>query len=193
MGKVFLDTRQLCADNIQIPPDMLPALRSDHAGETGAVYIYRGILAVTRAPDVRSFACHHLATEQRHLETEQRHLEIMSQLLPREQHSRLLSLWRLAGWLTGMLPALFGPLAVYRTIDAVESFVDRHYEEQIELLRVRSSHQALRTLLQSCRDDELLHRDEARSHLQPAGPVGRLWERMVGAGSRAGVYLASRY
>ena len=100
---------------------MLPALRSDHAGETGAVYIYRGILAVTRAPEVRAFARHHLATEQRHL-------EMMTQLLPREQHSRLLPLWRVAGWLTGMLPALFGPLAVYRTIDAVESFVDRHYE-----------------------------------------------------------------
>ncbi len=186
MGKVFIHTRQLCAEDIEIPQEMLPALRSDHAGETGAVYIYRGILAVTRSSEVRSFARHHLATEQRHL-------EIMAQLLPREQHSRLLPLWRFAGWLTGMLPALFGPLAVYRTIDAVESFVDRHYEEQIELLRTRSSHESLRALLQSCRDDELLHRDEARSHLQSAGLFGQLWVRMVGAGSRAGVYLASRY
>ena len=164
----------------------MPALRSDHAGETGAVYIYRGVLAITRASEVRAFARHHLVTEQRHL-------EMMTQLLPREQQSRLLPLWRLAGWLTGMLPALFGPLAVYRTIDAVESFVDGHYEEQIELLRLRPSYQPLLTLLQSCRDDELLHRDEARSHLQSAGLFGQLWVRMVGAGSRAGVYLASRY
>ncbi len=28
----------------------LRELRSDHAGETGAVYIYRGVLAVTRLP-----------------------------------------------------------------------------------------------------------------------------------------------
>ena len=186
MEKALLDTRQLCSDAMHIPHDMLPALRSDHAGETGAVYIYRGILAVTRDPDVMAFARHHLATEQRHL-------ELMAQLLPREHYSRLLPLWRLAGWLTGMLPALFGPLAVYRTIDAVESFVDRHYQEQIEQLRARSSHQALRELLQSCRDDELLHRDEARSRLQATGLVGRFWGRMVEAGSRIGVYIASRY
>ena len=165
---------------------MLPALRSDHAGETGAVYIYRGILAVTRAPEVIAFARHHLATEQRHL-------EMMSQLLPREEYSRLLPLWRLAGWLTGMLPALFGPLAVYRTIDAVESFVDRHYLEQIEQLQVRPAYQALRNLLQSCRDDEVLHRDEARSHLKAAGFIARLWVSAVGIGSRIGVLLASRY
>jgi ubiquinone biosynthesis monooxygenase Coq7 len=165
---------------------MLPALRSDHAGETGAVYIYRGILAVTRVPEVMVFARHHLATEKRHL-------EMMSQLLPQEQYSRLLPLWRLAGWMTGMLPALFGPTAVYRTIDAVESFVDRHYQEQIEQLRARPSHQGLRDLLQGCRDDELQHRDQARSYLQGPGLVGRLWVGLVGVGSQAGVYLASRY
>ena len=164
---------------------MLSCLRSDHAGETGAVYIYRGIRAVTRLDCLREFARQHEVTEERHL-------EIMNQILPREHRSRLLVLWRLAGWLTGALPALFGARAVYRTIDAVESFVDQHYRLQIDKLQARPRDRALRDILKACRDDELLHRDEARAHLQAPGLIGRLWVTIVGAGSRIGVYLASR-
>ena len=170
---------------IVVPADLLPALRSDHAGETGAVNIYRGIRAVTRNPGVREFA-------RRHQATEERHLEIMNRLVPREQRSRLLPLWRVAGWISGALPALFGASAVYRTIDAVESFVDRHYLEQIDALSRRPDDRCLREILASCRADELLHRDEARDQIGSPGIVARLWVTAVGAGSRAGVYLASR-
>jgi len=173
------------SEDIEIPEDMLTCLRSDHAGETGAVYIYRGIRAVTRLESVREFA-------RRHQVTEERHLDLMNQILPREHRSRLLILWRLAGWLTGALPALFGARAVYRTIDAVESFVDEHYRLQIDRLQARSRDRALRDILKACRADEVLHRDEARGHLQAPGVIGRLWVTIIGAGSRAGVYLAGR-
>ncbi len=36
--------------------DLPGDIRSDHAGETGAVMIYRGILAASRDPAVREFA-----------------------------------------------------------------------------------------------------------------------------------------
>ena len=183
-AKPYIDD-QAFADDLEIPEDMLSCLRSDHAGETGAVYIYRGIRAVTLVESVREFALQHQVTEERHL-------EIMNQILPREHRSRLLVLWRLAGWLTGALPALFGARAVYRTIDAVESFVDEHYRLQIDKLQTRPRDRKLRDILKACRADELLHRDEARGHLQAPGVMGRLWATIVGAGSRAGVYLASR-
>ncbi len=99
-------------------------LRTDHAGETGAVMIYRGILALSRDPGVREFA-------QLHLATESRHLALIEGVLPAAHRSRLLRIWRIAGWLTGGLPSLAGPTAVYTTIAAVETFVDRHYAEQI--------------------------------------------------------------
>jgi demethoxyubiquinone hydroxylase (CLK1/Coq7/Cat5 family) len=112
-------------------------LRSDHAGETGAVQIYRGILAVSRDPAVRAFAEHHLATESRHL-------EVIEALRPAVPRSRLLPLWRPAGWLTGALPALAGPRAVYATIAAVETFVDRHYGEQIDAIDAALAAQGVR-------------------------------------------------
>ncbi len=50
-----------------LPNSVLADLRTDHAGETGAVFIYLGILQFTRNPALRVFAEHHLVTEQSHL------------------------------------------------------------------------------------------------------------------------------
>lgn len=168
-----------------IPHALLGALRSDHAGETGAVYIYRGILACSRDPDVTAFAQEHLATEQAHL-------ALMEALVTPAQRSRLLPVWRLAGWLTGALPALVGARAVYRTVEAVETFVDHHYAEQLEQLTADPSHATLQTVLARCRADELQHRDDAGARLGAPGIVGRSWSALVGAGSKWGVALASR-
>jgi ubiquinone biosynthesis monooxygenase Coq7 len=144
---------------ILTPGDQLPAwvfadLRTDHAGEVGAVCIYQGVLQFTRDPALRSFAEHHLLTEQKHL-------RLVSDWLPSSQHSRLLPLWRLAGFFTGALPALFGPQAVYATIEAVETFVDHHYEEQIRSLASQTALFNLRQTLLDCQADEVAHRNEA--------------------------------
>jgi len=167
---------------------LIADLRTDHAGESGAVMIYRGILAITRDAGVRHFA-------QRQLATEVDHLAQIEPLLAPQHRSRLLPLWRIAGWLTGALPASAGPRAVYATIEAVETFVDRHYAEQIESIdrhapsRVHPRLQALRDLLQACRSDEITHRDEAGALFalggRPASLALRVWVWSVGAGSRA--------
>ena len=53
--------------NLALEPRLVRDLRSDHAGETGAVWIYKGILAVSSDAELREFAREHLATERRHL------------------------------------------------------------------------------------------------------------------------------
>ena len=40
--------KNLKENNLFIPNYLLPHFRSNHAGETGAIYIYKGILAVSR-------------------------------------------------------------------------------------------------------------------------------------------------
>lgn len=175
-----------------LPASLIADLRTDHAGETGAVMIYRGVLAVSRDPGVRHFAQHHLATESGHLAA-------IEPLLAVSQRSLLLPLWRIAGWLTGALPALFGPRAVYATIEAVETFVDHHYAEQIEFIdqqdpaRSQVQMQALRALLKTCRDDEIAHRDEAAElfaqHGQRPSLALRLWVSLVSSGSRRAVTI----
>lgn len=161
-------------------------LRSDHAGEFGAVAIYTGVLAVARDPGVIAFARRHQATEADHLAR-------LLAILPRNGRSRLAPLWWVAGFFTGFLPALAGPRAVYLTIAAVERFVDRHYQDQIDLLDGRPDHAALRDLLLSCQADEQHHRDEATQlAAAPPGPLGRLWGALVFHGSAAAVVAARR-
>ena len=175
-----------------IPAALVADVRSDHAGETGAVWIYRGILAVTSDPALRSFANHHLATEQSHLNE-------ISAILPPARRSWLLLPWRCAGFATGALPALAGPRAVYATIHAVETFVDQHYQHQLDRIDALAVSQPsvtlapLRALLHQCQQDECQHRDEALA-LQgvPAGRVVRAWCWLVDAGSQVAVHLARR-
>ena len=178
-----------------LPGTSIADLRTDHAGETGAVMIYRGILAITRDAGVRHFA-------QTHLTTESGHLALIEPWLVPQHRSRLLPLWRIAGWLTGALPALIGPRAVYATIEAVETFVDQHYAEQIESIDRHdpaSNHrslQALRVLLQTCRADEIAHRDEAAALFvllgKPPSLAMRAWVWSVGVGSRVAVKICRR-
>lgn len=165
-----------------LPADVVADLRTDHAGETGAVCIYQGVLRFTRDPALRAFA-------ERHRATEQAHLVQIEAWLPTANRSRLLPLWRLAGWITGALPAVVGPRAVYATVEAVEQFVDIHYGEQVLRLENQPALRGLQQTLLACQGDEVAHRDEAAAARGPAAPgwVLRLWCRLVGAGSRAAV------
>jgi hypothetical protein len=75
-----------------LPEWLQSELRSDHAGKTGAVWSYCGILQCCRDPVVSAFAAEHL-------ETEQGHLALFEQWLPVSLKSVLLPAWRLSGWL----------------------------------------------------------------------------------------------
>lgn len=170
----------------RLPREVVADLRTDHAGETGAVWIYRGVLQVSCDPALRRFA-------QRHLDTERSHLRCIEGWLAPGDRSRLLPLWRVSGWLTGALPALLGPRAVYATIEAVERFVDGHYGEQIERMRSDPLLWALRQDLERCRADEVAHRDEAAAAARgAAGMLLRGWTFTVDAGSRAAVAVCRR-
>jgi ubiquinone biosynthesis monooxygenase Coq7 len=150
------------------------------------VLIYRGILAISRDPAVRDFAARHMATEQGHL-------DLLERLLPPAQRSRLLPIWRVAGWLTGALPALFGPRAVFATIDSVETFVDHHYQQQLDRLDAERILPEIRAALARCQEEEVHHRDEARGlGTAPPGVLLRGWAWLVGAGSAAAVMAAKR-
>ena len=173
-------------DTSHLPSDMIGDLRSDHAGETGAVWIYKGMLLVSKDEKVRAFANHHL-------QTESQHLELMSALLPPLRRSWLLIPWRVAGFVTGALPALLGQRTVFATIAAVETFVGIHYQQQIDALKQRPEHAALRQVLIDCQSDEHAHRDEAKAYLtQPPHGMLALWCAAIGGGSAVAVTLARK-
>lgn len=173
------------------PAWLIRDLRSDHAGEVGAVWIYRGILATSNDNLIRDFA-------QKHLETEQSHLREIEKLLPPHQQSRLLLFWKVAGFFTGLIPALFSTDSTLYTIASVETFVDKHYRDQLTRLRPlthfsKKLSDVYSTLLK-CQSDEIKHRDEAAEHTKAVrGIFTSAWCSLVSFGSFAAVCLARRF
>jgi len=182
-------TRPTTLETLPLSPYLVRELRSDHAGETGAVYIYKGIVAVAKlkhSQELIDFA-------RRHEATEAEHLALIEKLLAPRLRSHLLLAWRVAGWLTGALPALFGSKATFGTIAAVETFVQEHYQQQIDHLRATQEHSELLGLLLRCQADEIHHKEEASALVNGGGsPLLKTWCWLVGQGSAAAVSVARR-
>ena len=174
-------------DSRTLPAWLRNELRSDHAGETGAVYIYRGILAISRDTEVRAFAEDHLATEESHL-------ALFDAWLDGGAKSLLLPAWRLSGWVLGAVAALGGRDAVFNTIAAVETFVVEHYQQQLDRLADERIYPEVASALRSCQEDEDHHRADAerRGEGSDIGVFARLWAGIVGGGSAAAVVVARR-
>lgn len=176
---------------------ILSDLRTDQAGELGAVRIYHGILAARPNLELKTFSMHHL-------ETENKHLDCMNQLVDVSQRTKITPIWWAAAFMLGYIPAMISTRFVFHTISFVEDFVDRHYQEQLDyldlLVQDKSLHEEdkkhvmnLRELLDSFRQDEVEHKTDALSRLpEDLNIIMRIWKWIVQGGSEAAV-TASRY
>ena len=161
---------------------LLRELRSDHAGETGAVFICRGVLAASRDSTVRLFTQDHLATEIQHL-------NFFEQWLSPSQHSNLIFLWKLSGFFLVALSVLMGKRMLFLTIAAVETFVVKHYAKQISYLQSQGNRQEkdLLPILVQFQAEEQNHRKDAESRLKHAGFLAKLWCSLGALGSALAV------
>ena len=188
---VSTTTIKQCVDFILQDPTLLADLRSDHAGETGAVWIFKGIMSGSSDSEVRAFASKHLVAESRHL-------ALMETLLIQSQRSSLLPLWRLAGFFTGYVPSLLGSRAVFLVIEAVEAFVEDHYLKQIAYLqnvasRSQSSRQLV-TLLKQCLEEEKDHKFDAQARLSYSATSLEVWlQHVIYRGSGLAVSMARHF
>ena len=83
---------------------------------------------------------------------------------------------------------------MYATIAAVETFVEQHYQAQIDYLRINGSSDGLLELLMRCQADEIAHKKEAKSLISEAlPPVLRAWCAIVQWGSSTAVVVARSF
>jgi len=190
-------------------------MRSNHAGETGAVNIYIGCQAALalRKWLLPSHLLRHdtelseFAAE--HENSERTHLVMLNQVLDDRRwiggdRSMLLPVWRRAGWCLGFLSSVFWPQVMYQTTEAVETFVEEHFMSQIQRLETELTTAAgdgrrdLKRLLELCCEDEVHHKEDARKRsiaLQGADgstTLSDLWMSIVRVGSIGGAEVAKR-
>ncbi len=164
-------------------------LRVDHAGELGAVHIYRGQTAVfSRARGGERMA----ADMAEHEAGEQVHLSAFDAILSREgvRPTALTPLWRAAGFALGAATALMGEKAAHACTEAVESVIEQHYAEQIAEIADREPELAAE--LQRFRDDELEHRDHAVAEGAHEAPGYAVLSAVVKAGCRAAIKVSEK-
>lgn len=164
-------------------------LRVDHAGEVGAVAIYRGQRAVLGEAAGRERIAGQIAEMAAH---EAEHLAAFDRLLlaRRVRPTALAPVWRLAGFALGAGTALLGEKAAHACTEAVETVIEQHYAGQIEELQ--GVEPELAADLARFRQEELAHRDLAREEGAHEAPGYRLLAAMIGAGCRAAIKLAEK-
>jgi ubiquinone biosynthesis monooxygenase Coq7 len=164
-------------------------LRVDHAGELGAVHIYRGQRAVLDAAAGRARLNEQLA----HVEAQEaRHLARFDALLTEGcvRPTLMAPLWRAAGFALGAGTALMGERAVHACTEAVESVIEAHYADQIA--EIADSRPELAAELSEFRDEELAHREEALAGGAREAPGYPLLAAVIRAGCRAAIKISER-
>lgn len=164
-------------------------IRVDHAGEYGAVQIYRGQRAVfdRTASKTRASA---IIAEMEHGEAQ--HLETFDRLI-RERNVRptaLAPLWRLAGFSLGAATALLGEKAAHACTAAVEEVIQDHYSQQAEELA--ESDPELKETIVRFRDDEMGHRETALAEGAEGAPGYPLLRSVIKAGCRVAIRLSEK-
>jgi len=164
-------------------------LRVDHAGELGAVWIYRGQKAVFDAAPGKDRIAGDLGDMEGH---EQAHLKRFDELLTehRVRPTLMAPLWRLAGFGLGVGTALMGEKAAHACTEAVETVIEDHYAGQIAELADRDP--ALAQELSTFRDEELAHRDKAVEQGAREAPGYSVLSAVIRAGCRAAIKISEK-
>lgn len=160
-------------------------LKVNHAGEHGAVNIYRGQALMCRSPQLlealREFQSH-----------EERHRALFWAELERRGRRRCRSylLCGAGGFLLGVITGVLGPSAVAATTVAVERVVLRHLAAQLEMLEGMDAkaHAAVVAIVHEERE----HHDRAALEARQGGFWPRVLMPIVSASTEAVIWTGMR-
>ena len=164
-------------------------LRVDHAGEYGAVNIYRGQRAVfDKLPGKERTAA--LLKEME--EGEYKHQAAFDDLLlSRGVRPTLLApIWNAAGFAVGAGTALMGEKAAMACTSAVEAVIEGHYKDQADELGEDEAD--LKAMILEFREDELEHHDTAIEEGAEEAPAYGLMKRVIGAGCAVAIKISEK-
>ena len=165
-------------------------LRVDHAGEYGAVAIYRGQLAVFERQHGKERIVSQLkemaAQEQDHLDAFDRMLSAGS-----VRPTVLSPVWNAAGFALGVGTALLGEKAAHACTEAVETVIEEHYGDQVTELR-EAGEDALADTMAKFQDEEVAHKVLAASEGASEAPAYPLLSAVIRTGCRVAIRISEK-
>lgn len=166
-------------------------IRVDHAGEHGAVSIYRGQLAVFGTTDSKA----EIAKLVKHMaEQEQSHMDSFDKLILEKniRPTALAPFWNAAGFTLGAVTALMGEKAAMACTAAVEEVIDTHYADQIKELEKTGEEADLRDMIEEFRADEAEHRDTAIEHGAEDMKGYKVLRSLIRLGCRSAIKISEK-
>jgi ubiquinone biosynthesis monooxygenase Coq7 len=164
-------------------------IRVDHAGEYGAVQIYRGQRAVFDRIEGKAHAARLIADMEA---GEQEHLKTFDRLIAERgvRPTLMAPLWRVAGFGLGAATALMGERAAHACTEAVEDVIEEHYGRQsAELDGVDAE---LKYLVDKFRADEVAHKETAIDQGARNAPGYPLLSAVIKFGCRAAIRISEK-
>jgi len=170
-------------------PRIAEMLRVDHAGEYGAVAIYRGQQAVFK----RNAKTREIAEQLAEMEAEeQKHLDAFDKLLVERnvRPTAMTPIWNVAGYGLGVVTAMMGEKAAHACTEAVENVIEQHYGAQVE--EIKDEEPELAATFAEFREDELAHRDTAVQQGAHEAPAYGFLSRVITAGCHAAIKITEK-
>ena len=165
-------------------------LRVDHAGEYGAVAIYRGQLAVFERQQGRERITEQLKEM---AGQEQEHLDAFDKLLNAGsvRPTALSPVWNAAGFALGAATALLGEKAAHACTEAVETVIEEHYGDQITELEAGGETE-LAARMTKFRDEEVAHKELATAEGAAEAPGYPVLSALIRFGCRAAIRISEK-
>jgi ubiquinone biosynthesis monooxygenase Coq7 len=162
-------------------------LRVNHAGEHGAITIYRQqIGAAKRAfPDLLPWLEETLAHEQQH--RDRFHAMMPSRAA---KPCRAMAVWEVGGAILGSATAIWGQFGVIVCTAAVERTVHRHLVQQINYLETRDPE--LAAVIRDIQRDEDAHLAFAEANHDPSRLPARLLAALVAWATETLIWISTR-
>lgn len=162
-------------------------MKVDHAGEHGAVCIYRAQrwFARWRAPEMLAELDHFLAHERGHRARFARELERRGQ-----RRCRSYFWCGFGGFVLGAVTGIAGRNAIAATTVAIERVVLQHMRDQVDAL-TSIDDDAVRALQQIIVEEQE-HHDLSAARLTPRGLWPRVIDPVVGASTHVVIWLGMR-
>ena len=85
-----------------------------------------------------------------------------------------------------------GKRFIYATIYHVESFVEKHYQEQIDILSKKNSQIKLKKMITELMNDEISHKEESLINVSKLSFVHKIWGTIVTIGSQLAVGISKK-
>lgn len=164
-------------------------IRVDHAGEYGAVQIYRGQRAVFEHIEGKSHAARLIAgMEAGELE----HLKTFDRLIAERgvRPTLMAPFWRVAGFGLGAVTALMGESAAHACTEAVEEVIEEHYGRQSDELE--GVDDELKGVVDQFRADEIAHKETAIDQGARQAPGYPVLSAVIKFGCRAAIRISEK-